>query len=779
MIGNQTTIKFSNSGNSFFTNESLNLLPYRFNILYGRNGSGKSSISRSIAAYVSDLSIESPNIEFDNPLDDEDKKHVFVFNEGYIEKNIKVEQDGLAPIIMLGEQVELDDAIKESEKRLSKINAEKIDLENKLNKDIPESISNKYYQIQDKLIESLKKEECWADRDSKIKGKKIYTKVNEVTLNDIILSGKGTKTFADLSMEVQEGIVKIGQSQGQQPIQWICPNLPSSIDIKTVNALLSITKEVPELSEREKNILQMVQGKYGHYISDSEKIFLDNNVDVCPLCLRPIDNVGKESVIQIVKRILNEDAQKYKMQLDNEKSKFIEFPKTNIPNIENSYFSNAIKDVTKSIRVYNSEINKANTIIQERLENIYQPYSKIIDEDSFNKSLTDLSESINKLDTLIKDFNNVINEQETFKRSLIQINKHLAYYELEALINKYTVLKNDTANLTQELNKKKEEEQQELTNLNSLKAQKQQVTIALSFINQALSYVFFDKNRMQLTKQAGIYTLLSREKDVKPTKISVGERNIIALCYFFASMFVGKKDKDKYKDASIIIIDDPVSSFDFENRVGVISLLRWMSEQFIQGNPNTKILIMTHDIQTVFNLQKIRMELENDRRKCEFLELIDKKIDLHKNGNLNEYKNIIVSVYDFACKRNVDQKMAVIGNQMRKLMEAYCSFVYAHDFESISHDNDVIKNIPENKRLYYQNLMTRLVLNGESHEQEAAKAMDLTGFKFTKDEKVNIAKSIIMFLYYINPKHVLAYLPEEGDVLNQWANDGFDVLSIS
>ena len=284
---------------------------------------------------------------------------------------------------------------------------------------------------------------------------------------------------------------------------------------------------------------------------------------------------------------------------------------------------------------------------------------------------------------------------------------------------------------------------------------------------------------MQLTKQAGIYTLLSREKDVKPTKISVGERNIIALCYFFASMFVGKKDKDKYKDASIIIIDDPVSSFDFENRVGVISLLRWMSEQFIQGNPNTKILIMTHDIQTVFNLQKIRMELENDRRKCEFLELIDKKIDLHKNGNLNEYKNIIVSVYDFACKRNVDQKMAVIGNQMRKLMEAYCSFVYAHDFESISHDNDVIKNIPENKRLYYQNLMTRLVLNGESHEQEAAKAMDLTGFKFTKDEKVNIAKSIIMFLYYINPKHVLAYLPEEGDVLNQWANDGFDVLSIS
>ena len=187
---------------------------------------------------------------------------------------------------------------------------------------------------------------------------------------------------------------------------------------------------------------------------------------------------------------------------------------------------------------------------------------------------------------------------------------------------------------------------------------------------------------------------------------------------------------------------------------------------------------MTHDIQTVFNLQKIRMEVENDRRKYEFLELIDKQIDLHKKNNFNEYKNIIASVYEFACEENVEQKMAVIGNQMRKLMEAYCSFVYASDFESISHDNDVINNIPENRRLYYKNLMTRLVLNGESHEKEAAYAMDLTCFKFTKEEKINVAKSIIMFLYYINPKHVLIYLPHAATILNQWSNDGFDVLSV-
>lgn len=74
--------------------------------------------------------------------------------------------------------------------------------------------------------------------------------------------------------------------------------------------------------------------------------------------------------------------------------------------------------------------------------------------------------------------------------------------------------------------------------------------------------------------------------------------------------------------------------------------------------------------------------------------------------------------------------------------------------------------------------MTRLVLNGESHEQEAANAMDLTGFKFTKEEKIIIAKSIITFLYYVNPKHILSYLPEAASVISQWENDGFDEFTV-
>lgn len=58
-------------------------------------------------------------------------------------------------------------------------------------------------------------------------------------------------------------------------------------------------------------------------------------------------------------------------------------------------------------------------------------------------------------------------------------------------------------------------------------------------------------------------------KSVKPKKISVGERNVLGLCYFFAKLFGGKTEATKYSSEYLIVIDDPVSSFDYGNRVGV------------------------------------------------------------------------------------------------------------------------------------------------------------------------------------------------------------------
>ena len=50
--------------------------------------------------------------------------------------------------------------------------------------------------------------------------------------------------------------------------------------------------------------------------------------------------------------------------------------------------------------------------------------------------------------------------------------------------------------------------------------------------------------------------------------------------------------------------------------------------------------------------------------------------------------------------------------------------------------------------------MCRLTLNGESHEEERAYTLsNFTPF-FTKEEKLQTAKSVLLFLLYVNEPHI-------------------------
>lgn len=85
---------------------------FRHSIVYGENGTGKSTISKAFEKYGgsdhSDLYILLFN-KNDEALTNE---NIFVFNENYIDKNIKIEEDGLKCICMLGAQVDVDKKIK-------------------------------------------------------------------------------------------------------------------------------------------------------------------------------------------------------------------------------------------------------------------------------------------------------------------------------------------------------------------------------------------------------------------------------------------------------------------------------------------------------------------------------------------------------------------------------------------------------------------------------------------------------------------------------------------
>lgn len=144
---------------------------------------------------------------------------------------------------------------------------------------------------------------------------------------------------------------------------------------------------------------------------------------------------------------------------------------------------------------------------------------------------------------------------------------------------------------------------------------------------------------MVLENSDGIYVLKVNGKDVKPKDVSTGERNAIALSYFFAKMFENHEKESRYSEEALVVLDDPITSFDKDNKVGIMSFLRWQINALYEGNPKTKVLIMSHELMTIFNLQKVYSDI--DRNQFRVYELKDRHInDLNCFRNeRNEYKN--------------------------------------------------------------------------------------------------------------------------------------------
>ena len=92
------------------------------------------------------------------------------------------------------------------------------------------------------------------------------------------------------------------------------------------------------------------------------------------------------------------------------------------------------------------------------------------------------------------------------------------------------------------------------------------------------------------------------------------------------------------------------------------------------------------------------------------------------------------------------------------MMEAYSSFCYNDSFDKMVRKDEVLNIIPEPQRSYYGSFMGRLTLNTESHMAESVYTLDTITVCFTKDEKVQTAKSVLLFLLYVNRPHLMAYL---------------------
>lgn len=766
-------------------------------IVYGRNGSGKSTIARCLKQLAEseeervkrEEKVESGEetryvVTGESPIKEEYKQGVFVFDEDFLRNNVRVENNGLNTIVMLGEQVELDEKINAKKEELNK-KKEECDKQDELVKKYEnnrEPISPLYYWNQ--IRDGLREDGGWADIDRELKGNTQKSRITEDLVAMLQTIEEPKETYEKLREQVVADKSLYLESEDSQVIEWNVGELKLPESLQELKALLEKPLDSPTLTEREYRLMDLLtktSPEPQHFNEQHTRHMLEKGWTFCPLCLREITDKDRISIQEVLKNLLNKESDEFNEKLNASYNAFRE-----IEVVLPEFPGNLYKEKLQGAITAQEELNKVLAVVRENIDqrkrNIYKSLQISLGNGVVEKYVNVRTAWKTVMEGILKcveTFNETVNKRNKLLEKVRHENNQLARKQLASVLKSYQMAldnKTKAQKTLQELHNQREALMVEIKQLN---AQKENTDMALEYINQELQYVFYSNRKVKLIPGEGCYKLVVNGKEVKPKKISVGERNVLGLCYFFAMLFDGKRNGDKYASEYLIVLDDPISSFDYGNRLGVMSLLRYQFNNIKKGNKNSRILVMSHDLQSVFDLVKIRRDLQDGNGEKKFLELENKNIK--EQTIKNEYQKLLMHVYEYAScasPEDIDDSLEMgIGNIMRRMLEAFASFCYNKPFELMMRTEGLLDNIPQEKRGYYENFMCRLALNGESHGEERSYILDNVTPFFTKEEKLRTAKGLLLFLLYVNEPHIKAYLKSDMvEKIESWKGEEHDWL---
>lgn len=774
MFSNFCGIKIQ--GKCFQSEVNLNFFEkehHRLCLIYGKNGSGKSTISQAFDAVkhnsqslIANQIIDKSDAAVDLTNEDQ-KNNIFVFNEEYVNSKVKIKDNGLDAIVLLGDVANIDKKLqkakrinKKLEERKSKYQEEFQKYNDRQNTDNPE-------KYKDDIIKILK--EKFGNRWKQINNR-------ERISGDVCSFESAENIINAFAIDANVNELKNNFDEKLKSYEDIRSDLNFTEEIKQLNfedikQLLLYQVEQKQLSPREEEIKRAI-AEADHVVT---KNIMESDKDICPYCFQKLTDEYKKGILSSLETIFNPDIRNHQRNLENKKQE-IQDSLNNLKNLPD--MDKLDKNLFDTIKM---QIEICQTEVTDKLnQKIQNPFVALNLDANFDNSVNELNQNLDQLEQRRQAFMAQKARANELKQELERLNKQIAYCEIKDNFNYYE----EKLRIMQALNSKKDHNDRRLgcisSKISELNAQKKQINIAQDKINEHLKYIFFKEGRLELSENQGQYVLKSNGNRVKAKDVSTGEQNAIALSYFFTEIFKGENSKEFYTKPKFIVIDDPISSFDFENKVGIMSFLNYQIHKIMTGCNKSKMIILTHDLMSAFDMQKIISNLpkvefydERENRNKKDVIFIQKELKEHQfvdfGKKYSEYKTLLSEIYDYA--NNSISENVNIGNNMRKVLETFGTFNYQCGIEDIARDKAIVVNLSPEQQAYFENLMYRLVLHGESHAEDKTKTLDFFSC-ISEIEKQKTAKDILSLLYLLNKAHLQKYLQKEQvEKIEQWVEN--------
>jgi wobble nucleotide-excising tRNase len=276
-----------------------------------------------------------------------------------------------------------------------------------------------------------------------------------------------------------------------------------------------------------------------------------------------------------------------------------------------------LQSLLDDIRVIEKETKMYSTIIGTEIE---QYFTAISAKKRAIESLTDSCQSkIDKIEIQENfDFELLAETLEVIEKSISSISKN-KNEQLQELRNKQnnlttlvkgaigleilqsTTIKNkfkEVKDKQVEVDKNKENNKNKQQEIQALKQQKSITKDFADFVSQILNDINISL-KVELDTDNINYIIKSTNENATLTikDISEGEKNLLALLFFYYELFSDNKQQQVKPEIELIIVDDPISSMDDSNKFYILELMKYLLEL-----PNQQIFVMTHSWNDYCNL---------------------------------------------------------------------------------------------------------------------------------------------------------------------------------